>query len=62
MGRPRNSARTVKETEIKLIMDSDSLAELKRNPNLSGRETSQSLVTTYFDTRDRRLAKADDHE
>ncbi|WP_219893716.1 CHAD domain-containing protein [Aquisediminimonas profunda] len=58
MGRPRNSARTVKETEIKLITDSDSLAELKRNPNLRGREASQSLVTTYFDTRDRRLAKA----
>ena len=58
MARPRSNARTVKETEIKLVTDSDSLAELKRNPNLRGRETSQSLVTTYFDTRDRRLAKA----
>jgi inorganic triphosphatase YgiF len=46
------------ETEIKLAATPEMLAALRRDPRFGNASEEQQLVSTYFDTADRRLANA----
>ena len=46
------------ETEIKLAATPDMLEALREHPALAGTEHTDALLTAYFDTADRRLARA----
>ena len=49
---------SAQETELKLAATPDMLEALREHPALAGPDRNSALVTTYFDTADRRLARA----